>query len=169
MASFKIVQVAENNKPYLSVVPFKWHEVLPDGKHILMWPSNVRNNSKLQRVAESEPGSMFEGWEKFECRLKRTGIPTYVEATVILERMRKCEDTTSSETENFSGMAQPSRNPKMKRGSILQEADLRDLVSTFSTKNNTKAIISFFFIRHPHRSKRLRTKKAAYGRLMQIL
>lgn len=166
---FKIVQTIndDDGKPSLTTVPCNWHIELPDGKEILFWPTNVRNNGTLQRNANSEPGTADEGWERFLCRLKRTDIPSFELSLAKLKDMSKFSDTSSSsECESRKQMPPPPHpapkkifpavhasanaliNCRQRRvvtsitSSILNDADLNQvLVSVFAAAYFKRSII----------------------------
>lgn len=163
MPSFKIVQVREDNKNKLAVVPSNWHTQNAEGKGVLMWPTGLKNKDGIQKDPASVPGST--GWRQYECRLKRSGIASYELAETLIARMVHKEDTSSSEAENSQPMSPPPNPIQKKRKKMSpMHCDFNNMVvSNVKTKLKFKLNDLSIFSSYPHcrrrRTKPDRTKK----------
>lgn len=111
---FKIVQKIKNNHTRtLAVVPSRWHNRTSNGNGILRWPTHVPNNHKLQRNADSCPGTIADGWQFFECSLRSWGIRSFELAMCQMREMAK-QDAEQIERERVvqKAKAQMKNLPK---------------------------------------------------------
>lgn len=83
------MQTVENGKPSLSTVPSLWEN---NGK--LKWPPK-----KLQSMAlknNMQPGALADGWQEFDCLVKRANIASYREGIAEMRRMGERSDTDTA-------------------------------------------------------------------------
>lgn len=63
-----------------------------------MWPTGLPNIGKLQRNSQSTPGTISDGWQMFECCLRRYGIASFESAVSQMREIAKADGTkTDSE------------------------------------------------------------------------
>ena len=102
--TFKIVQTIEEDSIELSIIPTKW-----ENGGVLNWP--VKHSfamDRLLRDGASEPP--LTGCFQMECRVKRVGISSYKEASIILNKMKTVSDSEADEISRFRSKSNP--NPK---------------------------------------------------------
>lgn len=87
---FKIVQTIESGEFVLSVVPTLWEE-----KGKLMWPPANETNNKI--FLQTLPGTLDNGWQQFDCVVKRSGLESFVQARQEQNAMMLNSDTSSAE------------------------------------------------------------------------
>lgn len=86
---FKVVQTIEHGEPRLAAVPRSWET---NGK--LMWPPKSKQN-KAMKNPTLQPGTAADGWQEFDCTVKRTYIPSYGAAVNEVKQMSENSDTAS--------------------------------------------------------------------------
>lgn len=126
---YKIVQTIENGKEKLAVIAASWEK---NGK--LMWPSFFH---RMQHSFEKSPLTVPPGtgkgvWKQHECIVKRSHIPTYIEARKVLCEMSDQSDTNNSDGECFK---------------VRRSAGARKMLSNPDTNRNNFNEVWYYNIR----------------------
>lgn len=88
---FKIVKTLEDDGVFFTIVPEKWEK-----NGLLYWPpgKNTVKLEKMRRDRFSEPQST---WLGTPCEVRRSGIPSFVEAMRQEKEIIACSDTEAEE------------------------------------------------------------------------
>lgn len=140
---YKIVQTIENDVPVLSVVAASW-----ENGGILTWPppNNKAIIKALKRDAMVQPGNVDNGWTIHDCEVKRSFIPTYIQAQTELSIM---SDQSDTDAEKLSvPMPMPIKMSKRSAGArkiikpLYTNADLDR--NNYNQVYHTKYVYIFF-------------------------
>lgn len=139
-----VVETIEDGEQRLAAVPRAWEK---NGK--LMWPPKSKQ-CKALKTPTLLPGTAADGWQEFDCEVKRKYIPTYAAALNEMRQMSDLSDTASDADDAFFRTmvkAQPNRNkdrpPARKVGLSVLNADCDR--SNFNSVRFTGAIAVFRF------------------------
>lgn len=91
MDCFKIVSTREKRGIYFTVVPYKW-----EANGILFWPDHI-SHSKREVLRSNMESTPDEGWAKYNCVVKCSGIPNFKDALKIEKQLTNCIDTDAEE------------------------------------------------------------------------
>lgn len=86
---FKIVEIVEDNKIQLCVVPESWEK---DG--ILYWPPG-RKGMSLRKDANNLPN--YHRWSKQDCSVRKHSIKSFKEANELERYLAQFSDTEDEE------------------------------------------------------------------------
>lgn len=107
---YKVVQTMEDGHPRLAAVPRSWET---GGK--LMWPPKSKQVKALKNPLLL-PGTEDDGWQQYDCVVKRNFIPTYAEAINEIKIMSDHSDTSDMDGNQLFVFSTPSQvNPNSRK------------------------------------------------------